>query len=59
MLSIENFESVSSNWGQLVLFNKMIIYASFEYLINSLHTTKNPSDVKRAMKCHTFYPLAK
>jgi hypothetical protein len=29
----ENFEKVSSNWGQLILFNKMTVHASFEYLI--------------------------
>jgi hypothetical protein len=29
----ENFERVSSNWGQLISFNKMTINASFEYLI--------------------------
>jgi hypothetical protein len=29
MLSIENFESVSSNWGQLVLFNKKITNSFF------------------------------
>jgi hypothetical protein len=33
MFGNENFEKVSSNWGQLVLFNKMMINASFEYLI--------------------------
>jgi hypothetical protein len=29
----ENFENVSFNWSQLILFNKMIMHASFEYLI--------------------------
>ncbi len=29
----ENFENVSCNWGKLILFNNMIINASFEYLI--------------------------
>jgi len=29
----ENFERLSSKWGQLILFNKMTINASFEYLI--------------------------
>jgi len=33
MFGNENFEKVSSNWGQLILFNKMIMHASFEYLI--------------------------
>jgi hypothetical protein len=33
MFGNENFEKVSSNWCQLVLFSKMIINASLEYLI--------------------------
>jgi hypothetical protein len=33
MFGNENFEKVSSNWCQLVLFSMMIINASFEYLI--------------------------
>jgi hypothetical protein len=30
----ENFEKVSSNWGQLILLNNMKINASFKYLIS-------------------------
>jgi len=33
MFGNENFGRVSSNWGQLLLFNKMIINVSLEYLI--------------------------
>jgi len=52
MFSNENFEKVSSNWDQLVLFNKMIINAFLIILLVNLHITGNFWDVKNAMKCH-------
>jgi hypothetical protein len=33
MFGNANFERVLSNWGQLILFNKMIIIIKIEYFI--------------------------
>jgi hypothetical protein len=39
----ENYKRVSSNWYQLVLFNKMItILRLVRTLLTNLHTTRNP-----------------
>jgi hypothetical protein len=55
MFGNENYQKVSSSWCQLVFFNKMIANLHIvRTLLTNLHT-KNPYDVKSAMKCHFFF----
>jgi len=42
MFGSENFEKISSNWDQLVLFNKMIIIASCKHFIGWFTYNKEP-----------------
>jgi hypothetical protein len=43
MFENENFDKVSSNWNQLILFNKIIIMHFFEYFIGWFASNnKNP-----------------
>jgi hypothetical protein len=50
----ENFENVSFNWGKLILFNNMIINASFEYLIGLFIYNKEPLGCKECNEMSHF-----
>jgi hypothetical protein len=47
-------ENVSSNWGQLILFTKMIINTYFEYFIGLLRYNKEPVGCKECNEMSQF-----
>jgi hypothetical protein len=55
----EIFENIWSNWGQVVLFNKVIINSFFEYLIGWFTYKKEPLGCKKCNEMSFFYPTSK